>query len=82
MWNEDALITLGVPDTVLPGDTLANNTVIFRTDNKNLYVRLIRQSGIDYDSVIKRPVNLSGVELDINVQIFAMGLDDVSSRVL
>lgn len=79
MWNEDALLSYNT--SVGAGSTDVKNQLKFRTDSQNLYVTLFRQSET-IGTTVYRPPSLAGVELDINTQIFAMGLNDIPSIVL
>jgi hypothetical protein len=84
MWNEDALLSQGSP-TGTNTDTIACiNQLIFRADSQNLYIGLYRVSTWDFSTLpgfAAYPFSLSGVQLNINTQIFAMGLNDSLSQV-
>ena len=84
IWNEDAMLSQGSP-TGTNIDTIACiNQLIFRADQQNLYIGLYRVSTWDfstYPGFAAYPFSLSGVQLNINTQIFAMGLNDSLSQV-
>ena len=79
MWNEDALLSQGSPTGIDPISINAINQLIFRADQQDLHIGLYRVSVID--TVPVYPFSLAGVQLNINVQIFAMGLNDSLSQV-
>ena len=84
MWNEDALLSQGSPTGTDEFSIACINQLIFRTDEQNLYIGLYRVSTWDYDYSTPGPAypySLSGVQLNVNVQIFAMGLNDSLSQV-
>jgi hypothetical protein len=80
MWNEDALVSI---TNYGFASTTVSNRILFRADSQYLHIKLFRQSATDYDMsyTIYRPPSLAGVQLNINTQIFAMGLNDISSQV-
>lgn len=78
IWNEDALLSVNQTDPA----TTVYNSLLFRTDMQNLYITLFRESAIDYTGAVVQPPAMKGVQLNINTQIFAMGLNDNSSIVL
>jgi hypothetical protein len=76
IWNEDALLDW----TPMPfNSTTACNQLKIRADTQNLYIELFRQA--EYIMSAYMPPSLAGVQLNINTQIFAMGLNDISSQV-
>jgi hypothetical protein len=81
LWNEDALLDW----TSTPfNSTNVCNKLLFRANTQDLLVYMYRQSGYNpYSSpaTIFTPPSLAGVQLNINTQIFAMGLNDISSQV-
>lgn len=84
IWNEDAMLSQGSPTGTDAQSLAAINQLIFRVDQQNLYIGLYRVS--TWDSLYHTPgpaypFSLSGVQLNINVQIFAMGLNDSLSQV-
>lgn len=82
LWNEDAL--LDYTPTPFNSRNICN-LVLFRMDSQALHVTLFRQSGYNpYSSPasIFTPPAMNGVQLNINTQIFAMGLNDSSSIVV
>lgn len=79
MWNEDALLSYNT--SVGAGSTDVKNQLVFRAGTQDLYIKLFRQSET-IGATVYRPPSLAGVELDINTQIFAMGLNDPPSIVL
>lgn len=84
MWNEDALLSQGSPTGTDEFSINAVNQLIFRADQQNLYIGLYRVSTWDYAYSTPGPAypfSLAGVQLNINVQIFAMGLNDSLSQV-
>lgn len=84
MWNEDALLSQGSPTGTDNNSIDAINQLIFRADQQNLYIGLYRVSTWDFLYPTPGPAypfSLSGVQLNINVQIFAMGLNDSLSQV-
>ena len=84
IWNEDALLSQGSPTGTDIYSIGAINQLIFRADQENLYIGLYRVSVWDYALSTPGPVypfSLSGVQLNINTQIFAMGLNDSLSQV-
>lgn len=86
MANEDFLLSQGSPTGTYEYTNEVWNQLIFRPDMQYLYVGLYRTSVNDYDfgsgtSFVSYPFSLSGVQININVQIFAMGLNDSLSQV-
>lgn len=84
IFNEDALLSQGSPTGTDEFSLACINQLIFRTDEQNLYIGLYRVSTWDYDYPTPGPAypySLSGVQLNINTQIFAMGLNDSLSQV-
>lgn len=84
IWNEDALLSQGSPTGTDIYSIACINQLIFRADQENLYIGLYRVSTWDYDYSTPGPAypfSLSGVQLNINTQIFAMGLNDSLSQV-
>lgn len=83
IWNEDALLSFNT-STPLPG-TEVSNKLIFRADTQYLYIYLVRQAvawNFGSGSTVYYPPSLAGAQLNINTQIFAMGLNDIPSIVL
>lgn len=81
MWNEDALLSFtnnGFNTTAIC------NYLTFRSDENYLYVKLFRESQTAYSLgfPVLNPPSLAGVQLNINTQIFAMGVNDTPSIVL
>jgi hypothetical protein len=84
MWNEDAMLSQGSPTGTDVESINAINQLIFRADQQNLHIGLYRVSVWDFGYATPGPAypfSLSGVQLNINVQIFAMGLNDSLSQV-
>jgi len=84
IWNEDAMLSQGSPTGTDADSINAINQLIFRADQQNLYIGLYRVAVWDYGYATPGPAypfSLSGVQLNINVQIFAMGLNDSLSQV-
>lgn len=85
MWNEDALLSQGSPTGTDSYSISCWNQLVFRADTQNLYIGLYRTSTTDYTSsgtpYTVYPFSLAGVQVDINTQIFAMGLNDSLSQV-
>lgn len=84
IWNEDALLSQGSPSGTDIYSINCINQLVIRTDMQNLYIGLYRVSVWDYalsTPAAVFPFSLSGVQLNINTQIFAMGLNDSLSQV-
>lgn len=83
MWNENATISIGGVNPLGFVITGALNVIAYSADANYFYIDLIRQAVSTYSgkNVVVQPYSLAGVELKINVQIFAMGLDDIQSQV-
>lgn len=83
MWNEDAMLYNGAYGGASSDQSV--NQIKYRASRNYLYVTLFRQSNSGYDGsgnvVIFNPPPMKGVQLNINTQIFAMGLNDTSSQV-
>ncbi len=83
-WNEDATLSQGSPTGTDNISVYCQNDLQFRADQENLHIGLYRTAVWDTNYSPAGPAfpfSLAGVQLNINIQIFAMGLNDSLSQV-